>query len=112
MGSRPPPSDHEVRMTQFFLEVALSVPTPVAEPVDDPEGGGEVGPGDNPADDDSICGAEVPVTWCEIEFPDTVTRRYAKVPINIGDPKGTAGADFRLRTAGRSPMRSGTTRAA
>jgi hypothetical protein len=89
-----PPSDEELRLTQFFIEVALSTPTPVAEPVDDPEGGGEVGPGTNPAADDSICGAAVPVTWCEIEFPDATTRRYAKVPINIGDPKEPRATTF------------------
>lgn len=96
------PSDHEIRITQFFIEVSLSVPTPVAEPVGDPggspggtpEGGGEVGPGDNPADDESICGAAVPITWCEIEFPDAVTRRYAKVPINVGEPKDPRGMTF------------------
>ncbi len=74
-------------MTQFFIEVSLSTPTPVPEPVEPPDGDGEPEPGINPGPDDSICGAEVPVTWCDIVFPDTVTRRYSKVPINVGDPK-------------------------
>lgn len=81
-------------MSLFFLEVAVSTPTPVPEPIDDPDGDGEPEPGINPAPDDSICGAEVPVTWCEIDFPDAVTRRYAKVPINKGDPKEPRALQF------------------
>jgi hypothetical protein len=89
----PPPSpDHEIRVSQFFLEVALSA-APVVEPMPDPDGGGAVEPGDNPATDGSICGEAEPVTWCEIEYLGDVLR-FAKGPINVGDPKEPRAGQF------------------
>lgn len=87
-------TDHELRVTDYFLEVSLSTAADVTPPVDDPPGDGEVPPGTNPPDDGSICGEAEPVTWCEIEYGSDVLR-FAKVPINMGDPKEPRAESFR-----------------
>lgn len=81
-----PTSTHEIRMTLFYVEVALSTATPTVDPVPDPTTGGTVTAGTNPDPGDSICGEKEPVAWDEVEYNGT-TYRYAKVPINVGDPK-------------------------
>lgn len=83
----PDPTD-EVRVTQFTIQVCCPEGDPVPDPVADPDGDGDPGTGTNPTNGDSICGVPEPVTWCEIELPDgTTVKRYAKLPINVGDPK-------------------------
>lgn len=85
----------EVRVTQFSLAVCVPEPDEPLVPVEPPDGDGTPVTGVNPDPGDSICGAEVPVTWCEIEFPDAITRRFAKVPINQGDqPKEARDVTF------------------
>ncbi len=74
----------EVRVTQFSIAVCVPETDDVPDPVEDPDGDGEVDPGTNPAADGTICGAEVPVAKDEIEYGDNVLR-YAKLPINLGD---------------------------
>lgn len=79
-----PSGPETVRWTQAVVLV-LQRRAAVIDPIEDPDGDGEPVAGLNPDPGDSICGAAVPVTWAEIVFADGVTRRYAKVPINLGD---------------------------
>jgi hypothetical protein len=88
-----PPSDHELRVTDFVFEVSLSAAAEPAPPVDPPDGGGDVDAGVNPSPDGSICGEREPVTWCEIDHAGTMLR-FAKVAINTGDPKAPEGLTF------------------
>lgn len=87
-GVEPDLTD-SVRVTQYALEALVS-DEPDAPPIPDPDGGGEVPDGVEPDAGVNICNAEVPVAWWEIQLGDgspVDMRRYAKVPINVGDPK-------------------------
>ncbi len=82
-----------VRNTQSVLEV-LGYPPETPIVIDNPEPGGEVGPGDNPSDDASICNDAPLATWAEIELSDATIWRHAKVAINLGDPKEPRAVTF------------------
>lgn len=73
--------------------------------IPDPTGGGDIEDAINPLAGGDLCGAEVPVGWLEITPAGSSTiYRYAKVPINTGDPK-----EPRVKTLGR-PRRALTNR--
>lgn len=83
------PATDSVRVTQVALEALVSDEVDPA-PIPDPDGGGDGPNGIEPDDGITICGEEVPVAWWEIETYETspaTVHRFAKVPINIGDPK-------------------------
>jgi len=85
-----PATTDEVRVTQVALEALVATEVVEPYPIEDPAGDGDVGDGIDPAAGVSICGAEVPLAWWEIDVDDGTPperERYAKVPINIGDPK-------------------------
>jgi hypothetical protein len=84
-----PPTTDLLSVDQFVLEVAVDLDasdTPSTPP--DVGGGGTVGAGTDPARGVSLCGAVTPIAWVELTpAGGSTTYRFAKVPINMGDPK-------------------------
>ena len=110
-----PTSTDVVSVDQFVLELALDLDasdTPSDPP--DPTSGGTVGAGTDPAEGISLCGATTPIAWVEItpSGSPATTYRYAKVPINLGDPKEPRVANFGTITRSMSAPNDGQYRGA
>lgn len=109
-----PPSADALLVDQFMLEVAVDLlfsDTPSDPP--DVTGGGTVGAGTDPAQGISLCGATTPIAWVEITPSGSATTyRFAKVPINIGDPKEPRVKSFGTITRAMSSPNDGQYRGA
>lgn len=79
----PPPAIDELRLSAFFLEVALATAVDVPDPIPDPDGDGAGPTGVNPDEGVSICDADHLVAWWEIEQGGTIIRRDAAQAINL-----------------------------